>query len=311
MNNNIALKGFDDIFNVGKPQNGECVTEIALSELHAPDCHPFQVNNDEAMTRLVESVRRFGVREPGLARPNLDGDPSRAGDPSRTGGYELLCGNRRKRACQLAGIATMPVIVRELDDDQAVIAMIDSNLQQRERILPSERAFAYKMKMDALNHNGVKADKLSCEIMAEQTGESVAQIFRFIRLTELVEKLLDKVDSRELALTPAVELSYLSYDEQHIVVECMGKYEIKPSLSQAVKLKKLKQSVGSHGGGKLTAELIDKILSEEKGLAAPKPKADKIFGDFKQFFPENYTFVQMSSVIKELLADWKARLAIL
>ena len=290
-NGNFVLKEFDDIFNIKKPQNCEDVTEIALSELHAPDCHPFQVNNDEAMTRLAESVKRFGVREPGLARPNPDG------------GYELLCGNRRKRACQLAGLEKMPVIVREMDYAQAIIAMIDSNLQQREQILPSERAWAYKMKMDALNHNGVKADKLSCEVMAEQTGESVAQIFRFIRLTELIEKLLDKVDTRELALTPAVELSYLSFDEQHVVAACMGKYEIKPSLSQAVRLKKLKQTET------LTNEAIDEILSEAKGHAAPK-KDDKSLGKFKRFFPAGYTVTQMSEVITQLLTNWKERVAV-
>jgi ParB family chromosome partitioning protein len=284
--NNITLTGFEDIFNVGAPQVGERVQTIALTELHAPDCHPFQVSDDKAMTRLVESVKRFGVREPGLARPHPDGV-----------GYELLCGNRRKRACQLAGLEKMPVIIRELDDDHAVISMVDSNLQQREKILPSERAWAYKMKMDALNHNGVKADKLSCEVMAEQTGESVAQIFRFIRLTELVEKLLDRVDSRELALTPAVELSYLSFDEQHVVVDCMGSYQIKPSLSQAVRLKKLSRD------GKLTAEMIDGILSEEK--RSEIPKTDKALGKFKRFFPESYTARQMESVIVTLLQNWK------
>ncbi|GHU35023.1 hypothetical protein FACS1894105_02880 [Clostridia bacterium] len=160
------------------------------------------------------------------------------------------------------------------------------------------------MKMDALNHNGVKGDKLSCEVMAEQTGESVAQIFRFIRLTDLLEILLDKVDTRELALTPAVELSYLSFDEQHVVVDCMTQYQIKPSLSQAVKLKKLKQAAGSPGGRTLTAEMIDEILSEAKGRAAPKPKEEKIFGKFKRFFPENYTSRQMESVIVTLLQNW-------
>ncbi|GHU59307.1 hypothetical protein FACS1894133_5810 [Clostridia bacterium] len=204
----------------------------------------------------------------------------------------------------LRDLKKMPVIVRDLDDDQAVISMVDSNLQQRERILPSERAFAYQMKMEALNHNGVKADKLSCEVMAEQTGESVAQIFRFIRLTELVDKLLDMVDTRELSLNPAVELSHLSYDEQNIVFDCMGKYEIKPSLSQAVRLKKLKRE------GTLTAEMIDKILSEEKRSAVSEPKEGKIFGKFKSFFPADYTVLQMSEIITMLLADWKAREAV-
>lgn len=293
-NGNLALAGFEDIFNVGTPQNGECVVEIALTELHAPDCHPFRINDDEQMTQLVKSIKQFGVREPGLARPHEDG------------GYELLCGNRRKRACKLAGLDKMPVIVRELDDDLAVIAMVDSNLQQRERILPSERAFAYKMKMDALNHNGVKADKHSCEIMAEQTGESTAQIFRFIRLTELVETLLDMVDARQLAMTPAVELSHLSYDEQHIVASCMEKYEIKPSLSQAVKLHKMNKD------GTLTESAIDKILSEAKGQAAQsKPKEDKGLGRFKRFFPAEYTALQMSEVITKLLSEWQDKVALL
>jgi ParB family chromosome partitioning protein len=282
--NNIALTGFEDIFNVGTPQNGECVTVIALTELYAPDCHPFQVSDDETMTLLVESVKRFGVREPGLVRKRAEG------------GYELLCGNRRKRACQLAGLTEMPVIVRELDDDSAVIAMVDSNLQQRERILPSERAFAYKMKMEALNHNGVKADKLSCEIMAEQTGESVAQIFRFIRLTELVETLLDKVDARGLALTTAVELSHLSFDEQHAVAECMGKYEMKPSLSQAVRLKKLKQA------GTLTEKAIDSLLAEEK--KSPKGEPAGVV-KFRKFFPPEYSKKQIEGVIFGLLKDWQ------
>jgi ParB family chromosome partitioning protein len=289
--NNIALAGFDDIFNVGNQQNGEIVAEIALTELHAPDCHPFQVSDDEAMSRLAESVKRFGVREPGLARKRAEG------------GYELLCGNRRKRACQLAGLEKMPVIVREMDDDQAVVAMVDSNLFHRERILPSERAFAYKMKMEALNHNGVKADKLSCEIMAEQTGESVAQIFRFIRLTELVETLLDKVDVRGLALTTAVELSYLSFDEQHTVSECMDKYEMKPSLSQAVRLKKLKQATGNPGGGTLTPEAIESLLTEENN----SPLGEHVgVVTFRKFFPPEYSKKQIEGVILGLLKDWQA-----
>jgi ParB family chromosome partitioning protein len=263
----------------------EIVLLIPLDELFAPDIHPFRVQDDEQMALLAESVKRFGVREPGLARVR---------DES---GYELLCGNRRKRACELAGLAEMPVLVRELDDDAAVITMIDSNLQVRERILPSERAFAYKMKMDALNHNGVKADRHSCEIMAEQTGESVRQIFRYIRLTELVEVLLDKVDARQLALTPAVELSYLSYDEQLIVVECMERYDVKPSLSQAVRLRKLKQA------GTLTADAIDAMLAEEKKPNAGKPKGAL---RFRKFFPPEYSTEQIEIVIFDLLKKWRA-----
>jgi ParB family chromosome partitioning protein len=232
----------------------------------------------------VESVRQFGVREPRLARPLTDG------------GYELLCGNRRKRACQIVGLTVMPVIVREMDDSQAVIAMVDSNLFHRERILPSEKAFAYKMKLDALNHNGVKADRHSCEIVSEQTGESVTQLFRFIRLTELVEVLLDKADARELALTTAVELSYLSYDEQLIVADCMDKYVIKPSLSQAVRLKKLKQD------GTLTEEIIDGILAEEKKLNENKPQGSL---RFRRFFPPEYSAKQIELVIYDLLRNWQ------
>jgi ParB family chromosome partitioning protein len=194
----------------------------------------------------------------------------------------------------------MPVIVRDLDDDLAVIAMVDSNLQQRETILPSEKAWAYRMKMEALNHNGVKGERLSCDIMEEQAGESKAQIFRFIRLTELVEKLLDMVDAKQLAISPAVELSRLGYKEQHTVVDCMTKYEVKPSLSQAVRLKKLNKA------WELTAELIDEILSEAKGQTSREIKEDKALGSFRSFFPDGYKPEQMSEIIVKLLSKWKS-----
>ena len=192
----LALAGYSDIFNVGA--DGEVIREIQLAELFPPEFHPFQVNDDEAMQSLAESVKLYGIREPGLARPRAEG------------GYELLSGNRRKLACELAGLTTLPVIVRELGDDDAAIAMVDSNLQQREKLLFSERAWAYRIKMEALNHNGVKADMHSVEVLALQTGEKRSQIFRLIRLTELVVDLLDNVDARKLAFNPAVELSYLS-----------------------------------------------------------------------------------------------------
>ena len=283
---NLNLTGFEDIFSVAEPQNGEYVQMLPIADLHAPDCHPFQVSDDDQMTQLVESVRQYGVREPGLARPHVDG------------GYELLCGNRRKRACELAEVDTMPVIVRNLDDDLAIIAMVDSNLQQRETILPSEKAFAYRMKMEALNHNGVKGEKLSADIVAEQAGESKAQIFRYIRLTELVEKILDMVDAKQIALTPAVELSHLSYDEQHRVIECMSKNAVKPSLSQAVRLKKLKLA------GELTPALIDSILSEAKKTSTDVLKG---FERYRRFFPSDYTHEQIDDVIIELLHGWKVR----
>jgi ParB family chromosome partitioning protein len=286
---NLALAGYDDIFNAGTLRNGETIAEIALAELHAPDCHPFRVNDDESMTRLAESVREYGVREPGLARTRSEG------------GYELLCGNRRKRACEIVGLATMPIIVRELNDDLAVIAMVDSNLQQRDKILPSEKAWAYKMKMDALNHSGIKGDKHSCDIMAERTGEEKTKIFRYIRLTELIEALLDKVDAREMALTPAVEISFLSYEEQRIVAECMARHEVKPSLSQAVRLKKMKQA------GTLRSEAIDSILAEEKKTDRTAPTSG---AHYRKFFPPDYSAKQIETVIIGLLKEWKARAAV-
>jgi len=285
-----ALASYGDIFNLERSNNdGECVVEIPLVELFPPEFHPFQVNDDEAMTRLTESVKQYGVREPGLARPRIDG------------GYELLCGNRRKRACELAGLAAMPVIIRELDDDLAVLVMVDSNLEQREKILLSEKAWAYKMMMEALNHNGVKGDSHSYEIMMVRTGESKNQIFRIIRLTDLIVTLADKVDTRQLAFNPAVELSYLTQKEQTAVAEAMAAHEVKPSLSQAVRLKKLNQS------GKLTLEMIDEMLSEAKKPPQSEPKSS---ARFRKYFPPEYSQKQMDDVIKELLTKWKAGVAV-
>jgi ParB family chromosome partitioning protein len=288
---NLALAGFNDIFNVGT-SSGERITEIALSELYPPEFHPFQVNDDEAMRNLVESVKQYGVREPGLVRVRAEG----AGTSGAS--YELLSGNRRKRACELAGIATLPVIIRELSDDDAAIAMVDSNLQQREKLLFSERAWAYRVKMEALNHSGVKAEMHSADVLVTQTGESRNQIFRLIRLTELVPDLLDKVDTRQLAFNPAVELSYLSRTEQAAVVAAMAKHEIKPSLSQAVRLKKLKQN------GTLTPELIDGVLAENKKPSQGEPTGAM---KFRKFFPPDYSPKQIETVIFGLLRDWKAQ----
>jgi len=290
---NLALAGYGDIFNLG--MSGDAISEVALDELHEPDCHPFQVNNDDAMTALVDSIKLYGVREPGLARPHPEGTGASGA------GYELLCGNRRKMACELAGLQTMPVIIRELSDDDAAIAMVDSNLQQREKLLFSEKAWAYRVKMEALNHSGVKSDNHSVELITAQTGDSRNQIFRLIRLTELVEVLLDKVDAREIAFNPAVELSYLSYDEQFEVVKAMGKYDVKPSLSQAVRLKKLKQE------GKLTPGLIDEVLSETK--KSPTSEA-KITLHYRKYFPPEYSPKMVEEVIIGLLKDWKARAAV-
>jgi len=282
---NLALSGYNDIFrNTAAEMSGERVEQIPLSDLYPPEFHPFQVNDDDAMTRLVDNVKLYGVLEPGLVRPREDG------------GYELLCGNRRKRACEIAGIPTLPIIVRDLDDDSAAIAMVDSNLQQREKILLSEKAWAYRVKMEALNHKGIKGGIHSVEVLAEQAGESRNQIFRLIRLTELVIALLDKVDAKQLAFNPAVELSYLSQIEQSAVAASMDKYEVKPSLSQAQLLKKMNQD------GKLTLNEIDRILSEEK-----KPPKDKVGATmrFRKYFPPDYTAKQMETIIVKLLKDWR------
>jgi len=290
---NDALAGYNALFDstvntfTANPPNsnasGECVVEIPLEKLHPPEFHPFHVNDDEAMKRLAANIGQNGVREPGLARPRADG------------GYELLAGNRRKRACEIAKRPTLPVIIREMTDDEAAIAMVDSNLEQRETLLYSEKAWAYRVKMEALNHNGVKAEMHSVEVLVAQTGESKNQIFRLIRLTELVCTLLDRVDARQLAFNPAVELSYLSQSEQTAVAAAMDNHAVKPSLSQAVKLKNLKKS------GKLTVELIDTILSEIKKPATNEPK---FFEQYRQFFPLDYSTMQMDNVIISLLTSW-------
>lgn len=294
---NLALASYDDIFqadSVNVKPACESVVELPLTDLHPPEFHPFQVNDDEAMQRLVKSIKQYGVREPGLARPRIDG------------GYELIAGNRRKRACELAGIATMPVIIRNLDDDNAAIAMVDSNLEQRERLLLSEKAWAYRVKMEALNHNGVKGDMLSVDVLVEQTGESKNQIFRLVRLTELVVGLLDMVDTRKLAFNPAVELSYLSPKEQMAVISAMEKHDVKPSLSQSVRLKKLKQA------GTLTADAIDTILSEDKrGTDPRRGKAEQPgAARYSRFFPSDYSPKQIDTVIVKLLTEWKAGAAV-
>jgi ParB family chromosome partitioning protein len=300
---NLALASYEDIFmstvNADTAEtaerqalsNGiittENVVKIPLSELHPPEFHPFNVNDDEAMDRLACNIKQNGVLEPGLVRPRQDG------------GYELIAGNRRKRGCEIAGLPAMPVIIREMSDADAAIAMVDSNLEQRETLLFSEKAWAYKVKMEALNHNGIKGDKHSFEIIMEQTGESKNQIYRLIRLTELVYGLLDMVDTKQIAFNPAVELSYLSQAEQMAVITAMETHGIKPSLSQAVQLKKLKQD------GELTTEMIDTILFKIK-----KPIDDedeKGIKRFRKYFPDGYTAKQMNKIISDLLREWQSR----
>lgn len=280
-------------------KKSERIQEIPLSELHPFKNHPFRVVDDEAMQRTVESVAQFGVLAPALARPRPEG------------GYELVAGHRRMRASELAGLETMPVIVRQMDDDVATIAMVDSNLQ-RETLLPSERAFAYKMKMDAMarragrpskeNSGQVGRDfqgKESGEIIAEQTGESARQVQRFINLTNLIPELLDMVDRKEIAFNPAVELSFLKKEEQQGFLEAMDYGQSTPSLSQAQRIKKLSQA------GMCTREAMNTIMNEEKKseLDTVTLKNDVL----RKYFPRSYTPKQMQDTIIRLLEQWQKK----
>ena len=280
-------------------KKSERIQEIPLSELHPFKNHPFRVVDDEAMQRTVESVAQFGVLAPALARPRPEG------------GYELVAGHRRMRASELAGLETMPVIVRQMDDDTATITMVDSNLQ-REPLLPSERAFAYKMKMDAMarragrpskeNSGQVGRDfqgKESREIIAEQTGESARQVQRFINLTNLIPELLDMVDRKEIAFNPAVELSFLKKEEQQGFLEAMDYGQSTPSLSQAQRIKKLSQA------GICTQEAMNTIMNEEKKseLDTVTLKNDVL----RKYFPRSYTPKQMQDTIIRLLEQWQKK----
>lgn len=279
-------------------KKSERIQEIPLSELHPFKNHPFRVVDDEAMQRTVESVAQFGVLAPALACPRPEG------------GYELVAGHRRMRASELAGLETMPVIVRQMDDDTATIAMVDSNLQ-RETLLPSERAFAYKMKMEAMKHQGERTDltsgqlgrksdgKESREIIAEQTGESARQVQRFINLTNLIPELLDMVDRKEIAFNPAVELSFLKKEEQQGFLEAMDYGQSTPSLSQAQRIKKLSQAE------MCTQEAMNTIMNEEK-----KSELDTVTlknGVLRKYFPRSYTPKQMQDTIIRLLEQWQKK----
>lgn len=280
-------------------KKSERVQEIPLSELHPFKNHPFRVVDDEAMQRTVESVAQFGVLAPALARPRPEG------------GYELVAGHRRMRASELAGLETMPVIVRQMDDDTATIAMVDSNLQ-RETLLPSERAFAYKMKMEAMARRAGRPSKEnsgqvgrnfqgkeSREIIAEQTGESARQVQRFINLTNLIPELLDMVDRKEIAFNPAVELSFLKKEEQQGFLEAMDYGQSTPSLSQAQRIKKLSQA------GMCTQEAMNTIMNEEKKseLDTVTLKNDVL----RKYFPRSYTPKQMQDTIIRLLEQWQKK----
>ena len=298
---NIRLTSVDDLFSTEESradEQREKVQEIPLSELHSFPNHPFKVVDDERMLDTADSIREHGVLVPAIARPRADG------------GYELIAGHRRKRGCELAGLDTMPVIVRNLDDDASTIIMVDSNIQ-RESLLPSERAFAYKMKLEAMSHQGRRSDitsaqlgrklenKESREILAEQTGQSRNQISRYIRLTELVPDLLDMVDTKKIAFNPAVELSYLKPEEQTALIEAMDSEQATPSLSQAQRLKRFSQE------GTLSPDMMRAILSEEK-----KADMDRVTltGDtLRKYFPKSYTPRQMEQTILKLLEGWHRR----
>ncbi len=295
---NIVLKSVDDIFQTEENRadaQRERVQEIPLDQLKPFRNHPFKVRDDQRMLDTVDSIREYGVLVPAIARP----------DPE--GGYELISGHRRKRGCEMAGLQTMPVIIRDLDDDAAVLVMVDSNIQ-REELLPSERAFAYKMKLEALKHQGARSDLTSSqlgtklradELLAQQAGESRNQVQRFIRLTELISELLDMVDERKLAFNPAVEVSYLKRDEQRMLLEAMDAEQTTPSLSQAQRLKKFSQE------GRLTEEAMSAIMSEEKKSEMDKVtlRSDTLY----KYFPKSYTPKQMEQTIIRLLDVWKQR----
>ena len=298
---NVSLKGADDIFSTEESrqeQQREQVQQIPIGELFPFKNHPFKVLDDESMQRTVESVEQYGVLSPLIARPRPEG------------GYEIISGHRRQHAAQLAGLETLPVIVRNMDDDAAVLLMVDSNLQ-RENILPSERAFAYKMKLEAMKHQagrptqdnysqvGNNFGTLSSEEMAEELGTSKNQIFRYIRLTNLVPELLDMVDEKKIAFNPAVELSYLDESQQRDFLEAMEDTQNAPSLSQAQRLKKLAQE------GHFSYDVAFAVMGEEK-----KDELDKVViknDTLRKYFPRSYTPKQMEDTIIKLLEQWQRK----
>ncbi len=288
---NIQMTSFDDLFSIEKSTEagGEKIQELALSELFPFQNHPFKVLEDEAMLDMVESIRMHGVLVPGIARPRAEG------------GYELIAGHRRKHASELAGKTTMLVIVRELDDDEATLLMVDSNLQ-RENLLPSEKAWAYKMKLDALKHQGIKGtsrqlgEKCSVDTLSEHSNDSSRNIHRFICLTELIQALLQMVDEKKLPFNPAVEVSYLTKEEQKKLLEQMEKLEVVPSLEQAKRLKKYSKE------GKLSVDVIEAIITEERPIPVQVTlKKERL----RKYFPQSYTQKQMEEVIFSLLETWK------
>ena len=295
----IELASVDDLFSTEEGRQDaklEKIQEIPLSELHPFRNHPFKVKDDEAMMETADSIKQYGVLVPAIARP----------DPE--GGYELVAGHRRHRASELADKETMPVIVRDLDDDAATIIMVDSNLQ-RESLLPSERAFAYKMKLEAVKHQGARTDLTSRQVgeksqtsiqkVADQAGESQRQVQRYIRLTELIPELMDMVDEKKIALNPAYELSFLKKEEQVDLLDAMDSEQATPSLSQAQRLKKYSQE------GHLTLDMMRVIMGEEK-----KSDLDRVTftsDTLRKYFPKSYTPQRMQETIIKLLEQWQKK----
>ena len=294
---NVALKGLDDLFSseeTRQEEQREQVQQIPVSKLFPFKNHPFKVLDDDAMTRTVESISQFGVLAPLIARPRPEG------------GYEIISGHRRKHAAELAHLDTVPVIVRNMEDDAATILMVDSNLQ-REHILPSERAFAFKMKLDAIKNQGARSDltsvqiapKLSTEKIGEDAGMSKDNVKRYIRLTNLVPELLDMVDEKKISFNPAVELSYLDEKQQQDFLEAMDASQNAPSLSQAIRIKKLAQQ------GEFDYDAVYNIMNEEK-----KSELDTVTiknETLRKYFPRNYTPRQMESIIIKLLDQWQLK----
>ena len=295
---NVTLSSYDEIFTTeeGRSESQqEHVQMIPLSELHPFEGHPFRVVDDEEMQKTVESVKQYGVLTPAIARPDPDG------------GYEIISGHRRLRASELAGLDKLPVIVREMDDDEAIIYMVDSNLQ-REHILPSERAFAYKMKMDALRHQGERADPTSRQVgekswsitkVSQDANESERQVHRYLRLTELIPEIRDMVDEKKIAFNPAVELSYLKPEEQREFLDAMDYAQAAPSLSQAQRLKKLSQE------GECKLDTMCEVMNEVKkdDMTTITIPHDVL----RKYFPKSYTPQQMQDVIVKLLDQWQKK----
>ena len=296
---NISLKSYDEIFSTEemRQDTGEHIIMVRLDKIHPFKNHPFKVVDDEDMRKTADSIREYGVLVPAIVRPMGNGE------------YEMISGHRRRYASMLAGKEEMPVIVREMDDDTATILMVDSNLQ-REHILPSERAKAYQMKMDALRHQGQRTDLTSCQVgtklradeqLAKDTGESARTVQRFVRLNHLIPELLDMVDDKKIAFNPAVELSYMKPEDQKEFFEAMKIAQAPPSVSQAQRLKKSSQE------GRCTPELIESIMDEDK-----KSPLDRVVFDseeLRKYFPKNYTSKQMQDAILKLLDQWTKKKA--